>query len=59
MFSTVIRHPLGKLQSAPVVFIQYLAAMAVVSGIKSYGVGYDTMPVKMKWPNDICQCWPA
>jgi biotin--protein ligase len=44
-----------KLSTAPVVFIQYLAAMAVVQGIKSYGKGYEDMPVKLKWPNDICR----
>lgn len=55
MFSTVVRHPMEKMQSAPVVFIQYLAAMAVVQGIKSYDKGFEEMPVKMKWPNDICE----
>ena len=55
MFSTVVRHPIAKLQSAPVIFIQYLAAMAVVEGIKSYDEGYDKIPVKLKWPNDICK----
>lgn len=54
IFSTVLRHPMEKIQSAPVVFIQYLAAMAVVQGIKRYDEGYDAMPVKMKWPNDVC-----
>ncbi|KAI9037987.1 biotin--[acetyl-CoA-carboxylase] ligase BPL1 [Aspergillus affinis] len=53
IFSTVLRHPVEKLQSSPVVFIQYLAAMAVVQGIKSYDEGYDAMPVKVKWPNDV------
>ncbi|EAW06446.1 biotin--[acetyl-CoA-carboxylase] ligase BPL1 [Aspergillus clavatus NRRL 1] len=53
MFSTVVRHPIEKIQSAPVVFLQYLAAMAVVRGIKSYDVGFESMPVKLKWPNDI------
>lgn len=56
MFSTVLRHPVEKLQSAPVVFIQYLAAMAVVQGIKSYDEGFEAMPVKVKWPNDVCAC---
>lgn len=55
MFSTVIRHPVEKIQSSSVVFIQYLAAMAVVKGIKSYDKGYEDMPVKMKWPNDVCK----
>lgn len=54
IFSTVIRHPVDKIQSAPVVFIQYLAAMAVVKGIKSYDKGYEDLPVKLKWPNDVC-----
>ncbi|RAK91124.1 biotin apo-protein ligase [Aspergillus costaricaensis CBS 115574] len=53
IFSTVLRHPLEKIQSAPVVFIQYLAAMAVVQGIKNYDVGYSELPVKLKWPNDV------
>ncbi|KAL9112973.1 MAG: hypothetical protein Q9227_002838 [Pyrenula ochraceoflavens] len=54
MFSTVIRHPMSKMQSSPVVFVQYLAAMAVVEGVKSYeGSRYRDMPVKLKWPNDI------
>jgi Biotin-(acetyl-CoA carboxylase) ligase len=45
------------MQSAPIVFIQYLAAMAVVKGIKSYDKGYENMPVKLKWPNDICELY--
>lgn len=55
IFSTVLRHPIEKLQSSPVVFIQYLAAMAVVQGIKGYDEGYEAMPVKVKWPNDVCE----
>jgi len=55
IFSTVVRHPIEKIQSAPVVFLQYLAAMAVVKGIKSYTKGYEKIPVKLKWPNDICK----
>ncbi|KAF7717333.1 Biotin--protein ligase [Penicillium ucsense] len=53
MFSTIVRHPVEKIQSAPVIFIQYLSAMAVVKGIKSYAKGYENIPVKLKWPNDI------
>lgn len=54
LFSTVIRHPMSALMSAPVVFIQYLAAMAIVDGIKNYnGSLYQKMPIKLKWPNDI------
>ncbi|EXJ80802.1 biotin apo-protein ligase [Capronia epimyces CBS 606.96] len=54
MFSTVIRHPMAQMQTAPVVFVQYLAAIAIVQGIKSYdGKNYENMPIKLKWPNDI------
>ena len=53
MFSTCIRHPMAKMNSAPVVFVQYLAAMAIVDGIKSYDAGYRDIPVKLKWPNDV------
>ncbi|KAI9873316.1 MAG: biotin holocarboxylase synthetase, partial [Pleopsidium flavum] len=40
---------------APIVFVQYLAAMAIVEGIKTYDKGYQDVPVKLKWPNDICK----
>lgn len=54
MFSTVIRHPMLLMQQAPVVFVQYLAALAIVEGVKSYdGDVYRDMPIKLKWPNDI------
>ena len=53
MFSTVMHHSFTMSQSAPVVFIQYLAALAIVQGIKGYAPGYDKIPVKLKWPNDI------
>ncbi|KAI9700829.1 MAG: biotin holocarboxylase synthetase [Candelina mexicana] len=53
MFSTCIRHPMEKMNSAPVVFMQYLTALAIVEGIKSYDTGYRDVPVKLKWPNDI------
>lgn len=53
MFSTVIRHPLALSATAPVVFVQYLGAMAVVQAIKNYDKGYNVLPIKLKWPNDI------
>ncbi|KAK2847627.1 hypothetical protein FQN49_005702 [Arthroderma sp. PD_2] len=53
MFSVCVHHPVDKLMTAPVVFIQYLVAMAIVQGVKTYDKGYDTLPVKLKWPNDI------
>jgi biotin--protein ligase len=53
-FSVVLRHSLTLSASAPVVFVQYLAALAVVQGIQGYDKGTtDTLPIKLKWPNDI------
>jgi biotin--protein ligase len=52
-FSTVIHHDFTLTQSAPITFIQYIAALAIVQGIKDYAPGYDQIPVKLKWPNDI------
>jgi biotin--protein ligase len=40
---------------APVVFLQYLAALAVVEGVTAYDQGYQNLPLKLKWPNDICK----
>lgn len=57
MFSTVVRHPMEKMQSAPVVLIQYLAALAVVQGVQSYDEGYKSIPIKVKWPNDVCKLY--
>ncbi|KAI6899106.1 putative biotin apo-protein ligase [Hortaea werneckii] len=56
MFSTVLRHSLALSNSAPVVFIQYLAGLAIVSAIQAYepsNSSYKKLPVKLKWPNDI------
>lgn len=55
VFSTVIRHSVSLLNHAPVIFLQYLAALAVVEGIKRYDDGYENIPIKLKWPNDICK----
>lgn len=53
MFSTVMHHTIELSQTAPVVFVQYLAALAIVSGIKEYAPGYEKLSIKLKWPNDI------
>ncbi|ORX98761.1 biotin-protein ligase [Clohesyomyces aquaticus] len=53
MFSVIMHHSFELSQSAPVIFIQYLSAIAIIRGIKSYAPGYDRLPVKLKWPNDI------
>lgn len=54
-----MRHPLALSTSAPVVFIQYLAALAIVAGIQSYDKGYAALPVRLKWPNDIYALDPS
>ncbi|KAH6690483.1 biotin-protein ligase [Plectosphaerella plurivora] len=53
VFSTVINHPAHLAASRPVVFLQYLGAIAVAEAVKSYDIGYEEVPVKLKWPNDI------
>ncbi|KAK0615667.1 biotin-protein ligase [Bombardia bombarda] len=54
IMSTVINHPAHLASTRPIVFIQYLAAIAIVEAIKSYdGTRYSATPVKLKWPNDI------
>ncbi|KAF7730688.1 biotin holocarboxylase synthetase [Apophysomyces ossiformis] len=50
-FSLVVRHSLS-LTKAPVVFIQYIIALAVVESIRSRK-GYEEVPLRLKWPNDI------
>jgi len=54
MFSLVVRHDMSITAKAPVVFLQYLAALAIVEGLHSYDPGYENLPIKLKWPNDIC-----
>ncbi|KAG5958952.1 hypothetical protein E4U58_005177 [Claviceps cyperi] len=53
MFSTIINHPAYLAASRPVVFLQYIAAVAIVEAIQSYDAGYENLPIKLKWPNDI------
>lgn len=53
IMSTVINHPAHLAATRPIVFIQYLAAVAIVEAIKTYDKGYGDLPVKLKWPNDI------
>ncbi|KAI1436539.1 class II aaRS and biotin synthetase [Xylaria sp. CBS 124048] len=53
VMSTVINHPGHLAVSRPVVFVQYLAAIAIVQAVRSYDKGYERLPVKLKWPNDI------
>ncbi|KAI1504794.1 biotin-protein ligase [Biscogniauxia marginata] len=53
IMSTVINHPAHLAPTRAIVFIQYLAAVAIVEAVKTYDQGYDEVPVKLKWPNDI------
>ncbi|KAL1888996.1 biotin holocarboxylase synthetase [Sporothrix stenoceras] len=62
ILSTVINHPHrfgsgsgmgGTSGNRPVVFIQYLAAIAIVEAIHAYAPGFEALDVKLKWPNDI------
>ncbi|KAM5346400.1 hypothetical protein ACJ41O_009405 [Fusarium nematophilum] len=53
IYSTVINHPAHLAVSHPVVFIQYIAAIAMVEAVQSYDRGYENIPIKLKWPNDI------
>jgi biotin---protein ligase len=59
IMSTVINHPAQLGPSRPIVFIQYLAALAIAEAIKTYGEGYGDVPVKLKWPNDIYALDPS
>ncbi|KAL9595293.1 MAG: hypothetical protein Q9179_005039 [Wetmoreana sp. 5 TL-2023] len=59
MFSTVIRHPMSLMAQAPIVFLQYLAALAIVQGVQTYDHGYQRIPVRLKWPNDIFAADPT
>ncbi|GME42028.1 Biotin apo-protein ligase [Neofusicoccum parvum] len=59
MYSTVLRHSVPLSQRAPVVFVQYLAALATVAGVHAYAPGYSALPVRLKWPNDIYALDPS
>lgn len=61
IFSTVVNHPAHLAQTRPVVFVQYLAAIAIVEAVRDYdgrghgrtGGAYADLPVRLKWPNDV------
>lgn len=67
IFSTVVNHPAHFAQSRPVVFVQYLAAIAIVEAVRDYdgkgkgggGGAYSGLPVRLKWPNDVYAQDPA
>lgn len=51
--STVVRMTMEEVKYAPVIFTQYLTSMAMVDAVLGYGEGYDAIPMKLKWPNDM------
>ncbi|GMM33250.1 biotin--[acetyl-CoA-carboxylase] ligase [Saccharomycopsis crataegensis] len=57
--STVVRLSFEDAVNSPVIFAQYLTSMAMVDAILGYGEGYDEMPVRLKWPNDIYVMKPS
>ena len=54
LWSTIMNHPAHLAVSRPIVFLQYISAIAVVEAIQTYDRGYEDLPIKLKWPNDIC-----
>lgn len=55
IFSTVLNHPAHLAVTRPIVFLQYIAAIAIAEAVQSYDRGYENIPIKLKWPNDICK----
>lgn len=58
--SILFKIPSGLKQSSSIVTLQYLCGLATIEAILGYGstvpgkgVGYEDLPVKLKWPNDI------
>ncbi|KAG0344468.1 biotin holocarboxylase synthetase [Podila humilis] len=50
-FSMVLRHPMAA-SHASAVIVQYLVALAVVESVCNLP-GYEELPLRLKWPNDI------
>lgn len=58
--SIIFKVPSGIQQSSSIVTLQYLCALALIELILGYGsdtqgtgAGYDDMPLRLKWPNDM------
>jgi biotin--protein ligase len=49
----VLRFPIAFGELSPIVFIQYLTSLAMVEAVRGYGPGYQEMPIRLKWPNDM------
>ena len=52
MFSTTLPLPQGTRLSHHLPLLQHIVAVAVVHGVRSLP-GYEDLPVRIKWPNDI------
>lgn len=58
--TVLLRVPVDMQKNFNIVTLQYLCALAVIELILSYGsltsgagVGYEDMPLRLKWPNDM------
>jgi biotin--protein ligase len=51
--SSLVKIPKRCINVAPLVFVQYLSSMAYTRALLEYDEGYNELPVKIKWPNDI------
>jgi len=50
-FTFILRLP--QRRYTRLVFITYLFSLAIVEAIRTYGMGWEDVNVKIKWPNDI------
>lgn len=58
--SIVFKVPTGAQQSSSIVTLQYLCSLALIelvlgygSDVQGQGCGYEDMPIRLKWPNDM------
>ena len=51
--SILFKMPPGNNQTSTIVTLQYMCSLALIELILNYGEGYQQLPVKLKWPNDI------
>lgn len=58
--SILFRIPSGAQQSSSIVTLQYLCSLAMIeavlgygSDVQGHGSGYEDMPLRLKWPNDM------
>lgn len=56
----LFRIPSGAQQSSSIVTLQYLCSLAIIEAVLGYGSdvqgqgsGYEDMPLRLKWPNDM------